>query len=188
MQATLERLRQRRENTVDEGGFTLVELLIVIVILSIMAAIVVVGVANLTSTSAQASCKSDYKTVEVAAEAYRSQVGVYPGDNVPTTAATSTAPLTTAKSAGVNALLGTVTLIDGTTVGPWLKDNPFNASHYQIEAGFPGVGGSLAAVPASTNGGNVQISVFDTSTPTAKQLPVSPATPTNTISDCTAVK
>ena len=55
MQASLERLRQRREEG-REGGFTLIELLIVIVILSILAAIVVFAVQNLTSQSAIASC------------------------------------------------------------------------------------------------------------------------------------
>src|ERR1700757_3041087 len=114
MQATLERLRERREERGDEGGFTLIELLIVIVILAILAAIIVFAVQNLTSSSAVSSCKSDYKTVEVAAEAYKAQVTVYPGDAVPATAGVAT-PLSgagAASSAGVNALLGTVKLAD----------------------------------------------------------------------------
>ena len=80
VQATLERLRRRREEEGDEGGFTLIELLIVIVILGILAAIVVFAVQNLTSSSSQASCSSDYKTTETAVEAFKAQVGVYPGD------------------------------------------------------------------------------------------------------------
>ncbi len=78
MQASLERLRRRREEEGEEGGFTLIELLIVIVILGILAAIVVFAVQNLTSSSSQASCGSDYKTVETAVEAYKAQMGAYP--------------------------------------------------------------------------------------------------------------
>ncbi len=83
MQATLERLRQRRDEMGDEGGFTLIELLIVIVILGILAAIVVFAVQNLTGSSAQASCGSDFKTVETAAEAYKAQVTTYPDATLP---------------------------------------------------------------------------------------------------------
>ena len=84
MQATLERLHERREERGDEGGFTLIELLIVIVILGILAAIVVFAVQNLSSSSSKASCGSDQKTVETAVEAYKAQVGVYPGGTLPT--------------------------------------------------------------------------------------------------------
>lgn len=78
MQASLERLRRRREELGDEGGFTLIELLIVIVILGILAAIVVFAVQNLTGSSVQASCRSDFKTVESALETYKAQLGAYP--------------------------------------------------------------------------------------------------------------
>ena len=47
---------ERRRGT---RAFTLIELLIVIVILGILAAIVVFAVQNLTSSSSQASCGSD---------------------------------------------------------------------------------------------------------------------------------
>jgi len=63
----LERARKARE---DESGFTLIELLIVIVILGILAGIVVFAVGGITDKGTAAACKSDLKTVEVAAEAY----------------------------------------------------------------------------------------------------------------------
>jgi general secretion pathway protein G len=78
VQNTMERLRARRAELNDQGGFTLIELLIVIVILAILAAIVVFAVQNLTSSSAQASCKADFKTVETAVEGYKAQMGGYP--------------------------------------------------------------------------------------------------------------
>jgi len=110
MRATLERLRQRRENTEDEGGFTLIELLIVIVILGVLAAIVVFAVENLTGQSQVAACQSQYKTVETAAEAYKAETGAYP---TTITALGSTAT-------GGNGFSG--------TEGPWLKDLPPTAS------------------------------------------------------------
>lgn len=166
MQATLERLRQRREELgEEEGGFTLIELLIVIVILGILAAIVVFAVQNLTGSSAVASCQSDFKNVEVAAEAYKAQTTVYPGATLPA-GATGTTGTSSDTSADINLLLGTVALSNGTTVGPWLKEAPVNTNHYEITLGTGGVIGvsnstGTATIPATT--------------------------PTNTISDCSHV-
>jgi prepilin-type N-terminal cleavage/methylation domain-containing protein len=53
-----------------EGGFTLVELLIVIVILGILAAIVVLAIGGLKDTSQKAACNSGGKTMESAEDAY----------------------------------------------------------------------------------------------------------------------
>ena len=53
-----------------EGGFTLVELLIVIVILGILAAIVVLAIGGLSGSAQTATCKSGAKTVESAEDAY----------------------------------------------------------------------------------------------------------------------
>src|SRR3974377_93957 len=78
MQSTIERLRARREALKDEGGFTLIELLIVIVFLATLAGIVVFAVSNLSTSSAQASCKADYQTVLTGVEAYKAQESSYP--------------------------------------------------------------------------------------------------------------
>jgi general secretion pathway protein G len=53
-----------------EGGFTLVELLIVIVILGILAAIVVLAIGGLKGSSETAACKAGAKTIESAEDAY----------------------------------------------------------------------------------------------------------------------
>ena len=109
MNATLERLRERREEG-NEGGFTLIELLIVIVILGILAAIVVFAVGAVTGKSANAACQSDFKTVQVAEEAYKAQMGSY---------------------VAVASLTSTATDPQGFTVGPWMKA-PINSTHYTI--------------------------------------------------------
>lgn len=159
MQRSLDRLRQRREERGDEGGFTLIELLIVIVILGILAAIVVFAVQNLSGTSAQASCRSDYKTVETAVEAYKAQMGNYPdgsttgGTGVQTDADATTVNAASATQASGSELLqtgntttgvttgtGNPNSVGGTGVGPWLRDVPQNSGHYTIFAANDGSG------------------------------------------------
>jgi general secretion pathway protein G len=62
----------------DEAGFTLIELMIVIVILGVLAGIVIFAVGGITDNGNVAACKSDVKTVAVAIEAFRAKHGNYP--------------------------------------------------------------------------------------------------------------
>jgi general secretion pathway protein G len=64
----------------DDRGFTLVELLIVIVILGILATVTVFAVRGITNQGQTSACDADKKTLEVAAEAYMAQHGSYPAD------------------------------------------------------------------------------------------------------------
>jgi general secretion pathway protein G len=61
-----------------DKGFTLVELLIVIVILGVLATVTVFAVQGITDRGATSACKAEVKTVEVAVEAYYAQNGAYP--------------------------------------------------------------------------------------------------------------
>jgi general secretion pathway protein G len=73
----IERLQQKRKS---EGGFTLVELLVVIVILGILAAIVVFAVGGITDKGDSSSKSADKSVLETAEEAYfakQSPTGVY---------------------------------------------------------------------------------------------------------------
>ncbi|MEQ8437468.1 MAG: prepilin-type N-terminal cleavage/methylation domain-containing protein [Ilumatobacter fluminis] len=64
----------------QDEGFTLIELLIVIVILGILATVVVFSVRGITDDGQQNACDTDYRTLEVAVEAYYAQYGSAGGD------------------------------------------------------------------------------------------------------------
>ncbi len=153
-----------------ENGFTLIELLMVIVIVAILAGVVVLAVQDLSGQSAVASCQSDFTTVESAMEAYKAQMGGYPGGTYnPGTVLTAATGPEPGNSGGVLDLLGTATSANG-SAGPWLRDYPYSAGHYQIEVSTDGKG---------------TVSVYDTASP-AMQVPSSAATDTGT--DCTNVR
>ena len=62
----------------QDKGFTLVELLIVIVILGILATVTVFAVRGITDQGKKSTCDSDKKTLEVAVEAYYAKYNVDP--------------------------------------------------------------------------------------------------------------
>src|SRR6266550_1599342 len=76
MHRMIERARQ-------EEGFTLIELMIVIVILGVLAGIVVFAVGGITDRGTSAACKTDVSTMSTAVEAYYAKKGFYPSDIVP---------------------------------------------------------------------------------------------------------
>ena len=67
------------DNHIEEKkdkGFTLVELLIVIVILGILATVTVFAVRGITDQGKTSTCKADKKTLETAVEAWYAQNGL----------------------------------------------------------------------------------------------------------------
>jgi prepilin-type N-terminal cleavage/methylation domain-containing protein len=68
------------EEKQQDKGFTLVELLIVIVILGILATVTVFAVRGITDQGKASTCKADSKTLQTAYEAYVAQYG---GTNIP---------------------------------------------------------------------------------------------------------
>jgi prepilin-type N-terminal cleavage/methylation domain-containing protein len=116
-------LAMRRES---QGGFTLVELLIVIVILAILAAIVVFAVGTTSQNAVAASCSADAKSVETAMSAYDAQLASYPA-NLAALATTQVGP--------------------NGTVGPWLRAIP-STTHYNVT----NVGSNLFVLPPTQAG------------------------------------
>jgi general secretion pathway protein G len=71
----MSRAAEPRRTTI---GFTLVEVLIVMVILGILAGIVVFAVGNLTSNARSTGCSAEKTALSTALEEYKSQSGSYP--------------------------------------------------------------------------------------------------------------
>lgn len=66
----LDRIRTKKAN--DEG-FTLVEMLIVIVVLGVLAGITVFGIATFRDDAEASACDASVKTVSTAVDAYRAK-------------------------------------------------------------------------------------------------------------------
>ena len=119
----------------EEGfdGFTLIELLIVIVVLAILAATVIFALGGVTSSSAQASCDSDAKSVEVAVTAFKNFPGN--GDNWPAASSDGVA-------SGAPAGAPTLPVTDAPLTGganPYLRTYPNgNNTHYVIASDADG--------------------------------------------------
>lgn len=62
----------------QDKGFTLVELLIVIVILGILSAVVVVSVGGVRGSAQKRACEVEYRALVTAVETYRAAEGSYP--------------------------------------------------------------------------------------------------------------
>ena len=111
-------------------GFTLIEVLVVVLILGILAATIVLAAQQMQSASGVSACKADYKTIEMAQEAYRGQVG-------------------RSASSFVD-LLGRTTGITGSMVGPWIKEAPRTGDGYVI--GFDlNPGGTFGDITVATS-------------------------------------
>ncbi len=69
---------EHEKRRADEEGFTLVELMVVIVIIGLLATIVVINVLPSGDKAKQVRAKADISTIEGALEQYRLQLDRYP--------------------------------------------------------------------------------------------------------------
>jgi hypothetical protein len=134
--------RQIANSNGRQGGGGLATAGIVLGSLGIVGAVTLtIGLAlagsSLSRVGVSLSCRSDFATVDVALEAYRAQVGGLPGG---TNNGAVGHPDPISASPGIAALMGTVTLPDGATVGPWLRTEPVSPGAYQIIVSDDGQG------------------------------------------------
>jgi general secretion pathway protein G len=71
-------LRRDDEKGLGDNGFTLVELMVVILIIGLLATVVIINVLPATDKAAHTKAKSDVATLESAAEMYRLNKLAYP--------------------------------------------------------------------------------------------------------------
>src|SRR4051812_6183982 len=131
---TLRRNAHIMENNIDieessskrDKGFTLVELLIVIVILGILATVTVFAVRGITDKGQTSACNTDKVTLQTAAEAYFAQYGTTTG--IPTAAIGTASAATgnqTAAAVGLPAVTPTPSWAVGATPATSLKNAGF---------------------------------------------------------------
>jgi prepilin-type N-terminal cleavage/methylation domain-containing protein len=66
---------EQRKRMRGQGGFTLVELLVVVAILAILAGVAVFAVGQLTDDAQDAACEIELRTMKTAAAAYKADTG-----------------------------------------------------------------------------------------------------------------
>ena len=102
------------ESKKSDRGFTLVELLIVIVILGILATVTVFAVRGITDQGKTSACKADQNTLQTALETYYAKNG---NTTVPDEAALQTAGFIRGPSANL-----TIVTAAGPTLGQVIVD------------------------------------------------------------------
>jgi general secretion pathway protein G len=118
MTDTLRRLKRQRDAR-EIDGFTLLEILIVIVVLGILAAVVIFALSDITGKTAVAACQADGTTVATAMADFNNQNG--------------------------NTAVSTAGLINGTVANgkiPYIQSWPNNTPHYGFVLGTGPTGGT----------------------------------------------
>ena len=117
----IQRLQAKR----NEEGFTIIELLIVIIVLGILAAIVVFAIGSTRKDSVASSCKTNVKAVELSAEAVNTHAGSYPA---------ATISLVAGSPAGA-VVADNTNLLAGGTNGAILKTFPKSTDYALVYVG-----------------------------------------------------
>jgi type II secretion system protein G len=131
-----------------KNGFTLVELLIVIIIIAVLAAIAIPKFANSSTRSKEAALKADLRMYRNAIDLFRTDTGAYPASLADLSA--TSAPANGKDSAGA---AKTITAADWK--GPYvqtIEDDPVSGAAFTYSTTSPTVGDvrSSAGAPYNT--------------------------------------
>jgi type II secretion system protein G len=101
----------------NQKGFTLVELLIVIIIIAVLAAIAIPKFANSTTKGKESTLRANLKVMRNAIDLFRADTGAFP-------ASLAALNATAAPTAGLDAAGGSLTIIAADWRGPYLDATP----------------------------------------------------------------
>jgi general secretion pathway protein G len=126
------KLMKRNSN---EQGFTLVEVMIVVIILAILAGVAMVSFGGLDKQAKDARARADMRAIATALKGYKAMTGSWPAALTPDLT-TTVAPYTA--------------LIDSIPNDPWSPANPYT---YQDDPGITGAKDLISAGPDGITGG-----------------------------------
>ncbi len=146
---------------ITRQGFTIVELLIVVVVIGILAAITIVAYNGITKKAKTASAQSAASTLQTKVEAYYAENGVYPKTTGALTSAASTASyfvtsitfaystLSIAPTTPNTLVLSKCDAVDGTTGGAGNQISYWNYAANNAVAITTGTGGFCTIATAT---------------------------------------
>ena len=129
-------------------GFTLVELLIVVIIIAVLAAIAIPKFVNSSLRSKESALRGELKLVRDAVELFKNDCGCYPSTLAGLTA-------TTAPSTGLTATAGTYTITSTNWRGPYISSvdlDPVSGSALNYATTSPVGGVTSSATGNDSNG------------------------------------
>jgi general secretion pathway protein G len=130
-------------------GFTLVELLIVIIIIAVLAAIAIPKFANTSIRSKESALKADLKLYRNAITTYQNDTGAYPSS-------LSDMTLTSAPATGKNSSGADQTISATDWKGPYLNEvdnDPVSGSAFNYSTTSPTVGGLTSSASGTASDG-----------------------------------
>lgn len=137
-----------------EEGFTLVEVLIVVVVLGILSGIALLAFGNQAGTTSKANCETAFRAVQGATQAYKAEMGGFPNATA-ANGGNAALPATDGNTGGQNTAAATTgagsellvkgntspnTVASAATAGPWLQTLPVSGGHWSIGVSNDGTG------------------------------------------------